>query len=87
MANIKSQIKRNELSEARRAQNSAAKNEARTAMKKVESLIAAKKKDEAAAALREAVSLLDRLAQNGVITANSAARKKARLQKAVASIK
>ena len=87
MANIKSQIKRVETNEQARQANSAFKAEARTAIKKVETLVAAGKKDEAEKARREAVSLLDRLAQEGVISTNSCARKKAHLAKAVLAMK
>ena len=55
MANIKSQIKRNETNELAHAANVSAKNEARTAIKKVETLVAASKKDEAVKALAEAM--------------------------------
>jgi ribosomal protein S20 len=87
MANIKSQIKRNETNELAREHNSAEKATARTAIKKVEVLAAAGKKDEAEKARREAVSLLDQLAQEGVISDNSCGRKKATLAKLVANIK
>lgn len=87
MANIKSQIKRNETNELAHAANVSAKNEARTAIKKVETLVAASKKDEAVKALAEAISLLDQLAQKGTISTNSCSRKKAHLQHLVASVK
>jgi small subunit ribosomal protein S20 len=87
MANIKSQIKRNETNELAREKNNQEKNEARTAIKKVETLVAANKKAEAAEALKEAISLLDQLAQRGTISGNSCARKKAHLQHIVAGLK
>lgn len=87
MANIKSQIKRNETNELAHEKNSAAKATVRTAVKKVETLAASGKKAEAAEALKEAVSLLDQLAQKGTISDNSCSRKKAHLQKVVAAIK
>jgi small subunit ribosomal protein S20 len=87
MANIKSQIKRNETNEAAHVVNNERKAAARTAIKKVEVAAAAGKKDEAEAARREAVALLDRLAQQGVISGNSCARKKAHLAKIVAAVK
>jgi small subunit ribosomal protein S20 len=87
MANIKSQIKRNETNELAREKNNTEKNAARTAIKKVETLAAAGKKSEAQEALKEAVSLLDQLAQRGTISDNSCARKKAHLQHLVAAVK
>jgi small subunit ribosomal protein S20 len=87
MANIKSQIKRNETNELAREKNNTEKNAARTAIKKVETLAAAGKKAEAQEALKEAVSLLDQLAQRGTISDNSCARKKAHLQHLVAAVK
>ena len=74
MPNIKSQIKRTRTNEEARQANAARKSEVR-------------KKAEAEAALREAVSLLDRAAQLGVYTRNSADRKKAHLAHAVAGVK
>ena len=80
MPNIKSQIKRDKTNEEARTVNAAKKSEARTAIKKVETLVAEGKKEEALVALKEAISLLDKLAQAGVIAKNSADRKKAHLQ-------
>lgn len=87
MANIKSQVKRIEVDERNRQIHQAKKAEARTAVKKVEVAVAAGKKDEAVKALPDAISALDKLAQDGVITDNSASRKKAHLQHAVLSMK
>ena len=87
MPNIKSQIKRTRTNEEARQANAARKSEVRTAIKKVETLVAEGKKAEAEAALREAVSLLERTAQLGVYTRNSADRKKAHLAHAVAGLK
>ena len=86
MPNIKSQIKRDRTNEAARQANASRKSEARTAIKKVETLAAEGKKAEAEAALREAVSLLDKLAQDGILAKNSADRKKAHLQGVVAKL-
>lgn len=86
MPNIKSQIKRDRTNEAARQVNASRKSEARTAIKKVETLAAEGKKAEAEAALREAISLLDKLAQDGILAKNSADRKKAHLQGVVAKL-
>lgn len=83
MPNIKSQIKRDRTNEDARQANAAKKSQLRTAIKKVETLVAEGKKEEAVAACNEAISLLDRFAQQGIISANSANRKKAHLQKIV----
>ena len=87
MPNIKSQIKRDATNEAARQKNASEKSEVRTAIKKVETLAAAGKKEEAAAALKVAISLLDKAAQGGVIARNNADRKKAHLQRVVAETK
>ena len=86
MPNIKSQIKRDQTNELARQRNAAAKSKARTAIKKVETLAAEGKKEEATAALNAAISLLDKNSQKGIISANSANRKKAHLQHAVAAL-
>lgn len=87
MPNIKSQIKRDRTNKDANAKNSAAKSRVRTAIKKVEALAKEGKKDEATIALNEAISLLDKIAQDGVIAQNNADRKKAHLQHLVADIK
>lgn len=86
MANIKSQIKRDRTSSLANAKNSSEKNRCRTAIKKVELLVKEGKKAEAEEALKVAMSLLDQLAQSGVIARNSASRKKAHLQGIVAAL-
>ena len=53
---------------------------------KVETLVAEGKKEEAKAALPEAISLLDKIAAAGVIKQNNADRKKAHLEKIVAAL-
>lgn len=86
MANIKSQIKRDRTNAEANAKNSSEKNRARTAIKKVELAVKEGKKEEAVAALKNAVSILDSIAQAGIITKNSANRKKAHLQSIVAGL-
>ena len=86
MPNIKSQIKRDETNKAATLANNSAKSELRTAIKKVEALVAEGKKEEATAALNAAISLLDKNSQKGIISVNSANRKKAHLQHAVAAL-
>ncbi|MCR4562111.1 MAG: 30S ribosomal protein S20 [Bacilli bacterium] len=86
MPNIKSQIKRVATSQAANERNKAMKSKAKTLEKKVLGLVAEGKKEEAVAAFREAVSYLDSLARQNVLSANSANRRKASLQKAVAAL-
>ena len=87
MPNIKSQIKRDATNKSGNATNSAAKSEAKTAVKKVETLAAEGKKDEATAALTHAISLLDKLAHKGILSVNGVNHKKAHLEKVVSAIK
>ena len=87
MPNIKSQIKRDATNKAANAKNSAEKSRVRTAVKKVNAAVAAANLAEAEVALKEAISLIDKAAQSGVIKKNTANRKKAALQKAVAALR
>ena len=87
MPNIKSQIKRDATNKAANAKNSAEKSRVRTAVKKVNADVAAANLAEAEVALNEAISLIDKAAQSGVIKKNTANRKKAALQKAVAALR
>lgn len=85
MANIKSAAKRAQIAEVRAGRNAAVKSAVRTAVKKVVS--AASNGDGAAAQhLNKAASLLDKAAGQGVIHKNTAARKKARLAKKIATV-
>lgn len=79
MANSKSSKKRIRISERRRERNKPLRTEARTFIKKAEVAIAAGDADAAHAATVEAVSVLDRVANKGVIHKNNAARRKSRL--------
>lgn len=86
MANIKSQIKRIEIGERNNAHHSARKSQVRTQIKKAEAAIAAKNKEQAVIEVNKAISLLDKLAQDGIMTVNSANRKKAHLQAELATL-
>lgn len=79
MPNIKSAEKRLRQSEKNRLRNSAIKSTMKTAVKKA---VSAKGVD---AALKEALSAIDRAASKGVIHKNAAARKKSRLVKKLSS--
>lgn len=79
MANSKSSQKRIRVAERRREQNKPLRTEARTFVKKAEVAIASGDAAAAEAAMREAESVLDRVAGKGVIHKNNAARRKSRL--------
>lgn len=81
MANIKSQIKRNRQNDKRRLRNRVYRGEARIAVREARTNI----EDiapESKTALLEAISSLDKAAEQGVIHKNNAARRKSRLMKA-----
>ena len=86
MANIKSQIKRNRQNEKRRVRNRVFRGAARTAVKKAQLAIETGKPVESKAAVVEAISALDKAAQEGTIHKNNAARRKSRLMKKLATL-
>ena len=79
MANSKSAEKRIRVAERRRLRNKPLRSEARTLVKKAELTIVDGDPAQAAAAVREAISTLDRVESKGVIHKNNAARRKSRL--------
>ena len=80
MAQHKSAEKRARQSVKRRAVNKEEKSEMKTLLKKVR---IEKDKEKASAALKEAVSVLDKLASKGLIHKNKAANQKSKLTKHV----
>ena len=86
MANIKSQIKRNRQNEKRRVNNRIVRGRARTAVSKARTALVAGDEPTSKEAVLEAISLLDRAAQKGVIHKNNAARRKSRLMKRLAGL-
>ena len=85
MANIASQIKRNRQSERARLRNKAVRSSVKTAMKKFR--VAAEAGEESATELyRAAVKQLDKAASKGVVHANFAANKKAKMAKKLNAI-
>lgn len=86
MANIKSAKKRVLVTRTKTARNKAIKSAVKTSVKKVEAAVVAKDKETAKTALTDAVSMIDKAATKGVYHKNTAARKVARLSKAVDSI-
>lgn len=79
MANSAQARKRAKQSEKRRQHNASLRSRLRTAIKKVVYSIDAGEKDKAADAYKQAVPVIDRMANKNIITANKAARHKSRL--------
>ncbi len=77
-------LKRMRSSERKAAYRGVVRVSTRTYVKKARSLIAAGKFDQAAEAVREAESALDKAAEKGVIHKNNASRRKSRLMAALA---
>ena len=83
MANIKSAKKRIRTNNARADRNKAVKSAVKTDIKKDDAAIAAKDKSAATEALTPAVSAIQKAVNKGIYHKNTAARKIARLTKAV----
>ena len=83
MANHKSAIKRNRQSQVRRLRNRANNSKMKTAIKAVDAAIAEKAVDEAQAALKAVIPIIDRIAVKGVLHKKNASRKVSRLTKKV----
>lgn len=83
MANIKSQIKRNQQNEKRRLRNRIYRGAARTAVAQARTAMD-EEIPETKEAIMKAISMLDKAAEKGVIHANNAARRKGRLMKRLA---
>ncbi len=83
LANIKSAKKRILVTETRTARNKAIKSEVKTMVKKVYAAIDSNDQDAAKAALKDAVSTMDKATSKGVYHKNTTSRKISRLQKAV----
>ena len=86
MANIKSQIKRNQQNEKRRLNNRNVRGAARTAVNQARASFDAGDPETKEAVLK-AISAIDKAAEKGVIHKNNAARRKSRLMKKLASFK
>ena len=87
MPNTKSAERRMRNSARKQAQNQSAKSRLKTLEKKFHASVSAGKKEEGAAALRAVSSALDKAAKTGVLHANNASRKKARLAARLAALK
>ena len=79
MANIKSAKKRILVTEKRTAKNKSVRSKVKTAVKKVDAAIAANDKAAAEAALKVAVSELDKATKKGIYHKNTTARKVSRM--------
>ncbi len=84
MANIKSQIKRNRQSETARLRNRAVRTELKTRTRNA--IEAAESGENAVEAAAEAMKRIDKAVVHGVLHANTASRRKARLQKRLNSL-
>ena len=81
MANNKQSKKRILINETKRLRNRPYRSAARTYVKKAELAIRTGDQDNAASAVGDALSMLDRVASKGIIHQNNAARRKSRLMK------
>ena len=86
MANIKSAKKRILVTQTKAARNKAIKSEVKTSIKKVEAAVSAKDKAAADAALKNAISVIEKACSKGVYHKNNAARKVSRLSKLVNTV-
>ena len=86
MANTKSAEKRNRQNEQNRLRNRAQRSRLRTAIKKLRSAVTSGDAALAQQLLPETLSVIDKIAQKGVIHDNAAARYKSRLAQRVAAL-
>jgi small subunit ribosomal protein S20 len=83
LANIKSSAKRARQNLKRRAFNRFYKTTTRTYVKRTRTHLAAHELEEAEITVQQAIKVLDKAAQKGIIHRNNAARRKSRLVKAL----
>jgi small subunit ribosomal protein S20 len=86
LANIKSAIKRIRSSKRKQIRNLSIRTRARGSVKNAREAIASGNATDAAKAIQEAYSALDRAAIKGVIHKRNAARRKSRLMKQLAKV-
>ena len=87
MANTPQARKRARQAEKRRRHNASFRSMVRTSIKQVKSAINGKDYDKAMAAYGQAVPVIDRMADKGIIHKNKAARHKSRLNSAIKALK
>jgi len=83
LANHKSALKRHKQSLKRRMRNRMIKSQVKTAIRKVNEAIAASSVEDAQAALRAAIPVIDRAASKGTFHRKTASRKVSRLTRRV----
>ena len=83
MANIKSAMKRAEITQVRTKRNAAYKSMMKTAIRRFENALKAGDLEEAGVLLIKASRMIDKVETKGVIHKNTASRKKSRLAKAL----
>ena len=81
MANIKSQIKRNQRSERERVENRQYTSQIKTYFRRLETAVGAGDDAQATAEHRKLVSLIDKAVKRGALHANTGGRKKARAER------
>ncbi|MEJ2761371.1 MAG: 30S ribosomal protein S20 [Gammaproteobacteria bacterium] len=86
MANIASAKKRTRQAFRRRIQNYSQRSLLRTQIKKVVTALAKGDKEAAVAAYREAIPVIDKMINKGIIHRNKAARHKSRLNKQIQAL-
>ncbi len=86
MANSAQARKRARQNEVRRRHNASFRSMVRTSIKKVTKAVNQKDHDRAVQAYQEAVPVIDRMANKGIIHKNKAARHKSRLNAAIRSL-
>lgn len=85
MANIHSQVKRNLRTERERVENLRYRSSVKTHFRRLEAAAESGDADQAKAEFRELSSRIDRAARTGVFHKNTAARKKSRAARLLAS--
>lgn len=86
MANIRSAQKRARQSEERRQRNKARRTRMRTSIKRVLKAVKSGDREQAQQAYQDAVRVIDRTANRGIIHKNKAARHKSRLNAKIRSL-
>jgi small subunit ribosomal protein S20 len=81
MANIKSQIKRNNRSERERVENRQYTSQIKTYFRRLETAVTESNDEATATEHRKLVSLIDKAVKRGALHANTGARKKARAER------
>ena len=81
MANIKSQIKRNNRSQRERFENRHYTSQIKTYFRRLETAVNAGDDEQTEAEHRKLVSLIDKAVKRGALHANTGARKKARAER------